>query len=464
MPSASPAGLVLYNSLTRRKERFVPQDSGRVTMYACGPTVYNPPHIGNARAAVVYDLLYRVLKRHYANVIYARNITDVDDKINLAAQQEGVPISVISQRYIDIYHRDVAALGVLPPVLEPRATEHIETIINMIDRLIVKNHAYVAQDHVLFSVPSFKDYGKLSRRTRDELIAGARVDVVSFKRDPADFVLWKPSESDLPGWNSPWGRGRPGWHIECSAMIARHLGTTIDIHGGGNDLKFPHHENEIAQSTCAHDGNTFCRYWVHNGFVEIDSEKMSKSIGNVTLVHELLQRHHGETLRLTLLRTRYREPINWTEDQLIQAKGQLDRIYGALQRLEDVVIDETNTVDREFLDAMDDDLNTPLALSILMRRVNAANASANRAEKAKLKALIVAATKELGIAQNVSADWFSYAPAQGLDVRRIEALVEQRQQARANKDWSTADKIRDELATMGVRIEDASDRTTWRVE
>jgi len=262
--------LYLHNSLSRRKERFVPGDPERVTLYACGPTVYNPPHIGNARAAVVYDVLYRVLKRHYSNVVYARNITDVDDKINLAAREEGVPISTISARYTAVYHRDVAALGVLPPVIEPRATEHIPAMLAMIARLLEGGHAYEAEGHVLFHVPSYPDYGRLAGRSRDEMIAGARVEVAPFKRDPADFVLWKPSREDQPGWDSPWGFGRPGWHLECSAMSEQHLGETIDIHGGGNDLKFPHHENEIAQSTCAHAGRLFCRYWVHNGFVELE--------------------------------------------------------------------------------------------------------------------------------------------------------------------------------------------------
>ena len=296
--------LEIYTSLTRRKEAFVPADPARVTMYACGPTVYNPPHIGNARAAVVYDLLYRVLKRHYANVVYARNITDVDDKINAAAASEGVEISVITDRYTAVYHADVEALGVLPPPIEPRATAHIGDIIAMIDTLIANGHAYAAEGHVLFNVPSYSAYGALSGRSQDEMIAGARVEVAPYKRDPADFVLWKPSPPELPGWDSPWGRGRPGWHMECSAMIEHHLGQTIDIHGGGNDLKFPHHENEIAQSACAHGGAALARYWVHNGFVQIDSTKMSKSIGNVLLVRELLKSHNGETLRMALIRAK----------------------------------------------------------------------------------------------------------------------------------------------------------------
>ena len=289
-------------------------------MYACGPTVYNPPHIGNARAAVVYDLLYRVLMRHYDNVVYARNITDVDDKINAQAAEEGVPISDIADRYTVVYHADIEALGVLPPTIEPRATAHIDTIVAMIERLIEEDHAYPVEGHVLFHVPSFKAYGALSGRVREDMIAGARVEVAPYKRDPADFILWKPSPSELPGWDSPWGRGRPGWHIECSAMIERHLGRTIDIHGGGNDLKFPHHENEIAQSVCAHADEDLSRYWVHNGFVEIDSEKMSKSIGNVMLVRELLDVFPGEAIRMALIQGKYREPLAWNEGLIRQSK------------------------------------------------------------------------------------------------------------------------------------------------
>jgi len=365
--------LHLHNSMTRRKELFVPGDPARVTMYACGPTVYNPPHIGNARAAVVYDMLYRVLCRHYPHVVYARNITDIDDKINLAAREEGVPISVISARFTEIYHRDMAALGALDPVIEPRATEHIPRMIDMMEKLIAGDYAYVAEGHVLFHVPSFDAYGRLAGRSRDEMIAGARVDVAPFKRDSSDFVMWKPSPGDLPGWDSPWGRGRPGWHIECSAMIEQHLGQTIDIHGGGNDLKFPHHENEIAQGTCAHDGALYCRYWVHNGFVEIEHEKMSKSLGNVLLVQNLLQRFPGEAIRLALLKGRYREPISWSEGLIGDAKSQLDRLYGVLRRMREIAPVGACVPNTGFAAAMDDDLNSPQALAVLMELVTRAN-------------------------------------------------------------------------------------------
>ena len=462
---AIPVALELYNSLTRAKETFVPADPRRITLYACGPTVYNPPHIGNARAAVVYDLLYRVLQRHYPRVVYARNITDVDDKINAAAHNEGVPIEVITARYTAMYHADVAALGVLPPVIEPRATAHIAGMIAMIERLIATDHAYVAAGHALFHVPSFAPYGALSGRARDEMIAGARVEVAPYKRDPADFVLWKPSSPELPGWDSPWGRGRPGWHLECSAMIEQHLGLTIDIHGGGNDLKFPHHENELAQSCCAHGGAPLSRYWVHNGFVEIDSEKMSKSIGNVLLVRELLKLHPGEALRLALIRSKYREPLNWSDELVAQARAQLDRMYGTLERLADIDLgaDELSP-STAFIAAMDDDLNTPKALSALMEVVTAANRATAVAERRRCKIELLSGGRELGILQQAPADWFASAPGAVLDTAAIDALVAARVASRAARDWARADALRAELDALGVQIMDNPGGTTWRRE
>ena len=457
--------LQLYNSLTRRKEEFRPADSARVTMYACGPTVYNPPHFGNARAAVVYDLLFRVLRTHYDNVVYARNITDVDDKINAAALQSGVPISEITDRYTQVYHDDVTALGVLPPTIEPRATDHIERMIAMIERLIERQNAYAAEGHVLFHVPAFAAYGELSGRARDEMIAGARVEVAPYKRDPADFVLWKPSSAELPGWDSPWGRGRPGWHMECSAMIEQHLGTSIDIHGGGNDLKFPHHENELAQSRCVHDDAPLARYWVHNGFVELDSEKMSKSIGNVLLVRELLETFPGEAIRLALIRTKYREPLNWSEALVVQAKNQLDRIYGALERLSDVVLDAKDIcVTPAFRAAMDDDLNTPLAISIMMELVSAANRATDAQERKQLKSALLGGGLELGIGQQEAALWFMRGRSAEIDTQAVAALVAQREQAREVRDWGAADQIRDRLAAMGIQIQDGPNGTEWRAE
>jgi cysteinyl-tRNA synthetase len=456
--------LEIYNSLTRRKEQFVPADPARVTMYACGPTVYNPPHIGNARAAVVYDLLYRVLKRHYPNVVYARNITDVDDKINAAAAGEGVEIGVITDRYTAVYHADVEALGTLPPPIEPRATAHIGDIIAMIEALIAAGHAYAAEGHVLFNVPSYAAYGALSGRSQDEMIAGARVEVAPYKRDPADFVLWKPSSPELPGWDSPWGRGRPGWHMECSAMIEHHLGRTIDIHGGGNDLKFPHHENEIAQSTCAHGGAPLARYWVHNGFVQIDSTKMSKSIGNVLLVRELLKQHNGETLRMALIRAKYREPLNWNDELVEQAKSQLDRMYGTLERLADIQLTEDELrSSAAFNAAMDDDLNTPKAVAVLMEAVTLANRSEDAAERRRCKAELLAGGRELGILQHDPVAWAKgQASVDGADDAAIDALVAERVAARAAKDWKRADEVRDQLQALGIQIMDGANGTQWR--
>ena len=454
--------LYLYNSLTRKKKRFDPLDPERVTMYACGPTVYNPPHIGNARAAVVYDILYRVLRRHYANVVYARNITDVDDKINAAALEQGVPIETITAQYIEVYHRDMRGLGVLPPVIEPRATHHIAEIIAMIERLMDSGNAYTAKGHALFHVPSFERYGELSGRAREDMIAGARVEIAPFKRDPADFVLWKPSDETAPGWDSPWGRGRPGWHIECSAMAERHLGETFDIHGGGNDLKFPHHENEIAQSVCSHGGAPFAKYWVHNGFVEIDSEKMSKSLGNVLFVETLLKRFPGEAIRMALIKTRYREPINWSDMLIEQAKAQLDRMYGALQRLETVELSADAKSSVEFAHAMDDDLNTSLAISNLMESVTRANTVDSLPGQVQAKSELLAGGVELGILQQSPSDWFAVDPGGAIDTEQVEDLIAQREAARAEKNWTRADEIRDELSALGIQIQDGPNGTEWR--
>ncbi len=431
-------------------------------MYACGPTVYNPPHIGNARAAVVYDILYRVLRRHYANVVYARNITDVDDKINAAALEQGVPIETITAQYIEVYHRDMRGLGVLAPVIEPRATHHIGEIIAMIERLLDAGYAYTAEGHALFHVSAFERYGELSGRAREDMIAGARVEIAPFKRDPADFVLWKPSDETAPGWDSPWGRGRPGWHIECSAMAERHLGETIDIHGGGNDLKFPHHENEIAQSVCSHDGAPFAKYWVHNGFVEIDSEKMSKSLGNVLLVENLLKRFPGEAIRMALIKTRYREPINWSDMLVEQAKAQLDRMYGALQRLETVEVSAEAKSSVEFTRAMDDDLNTSLAISNLMESVTRANTVDSLPEQVQDKSELLAGGAELGILQQSPSDWFAVDPGGAIDTEQVEDLIAQREAARAQKNWTRADEIRDELSALGIQIQDGPNGTEWR--
>ncbi len=454
----------LHNTLNGRKEEFVPLDPQRVTMYVCGPTVYSYAHIGNARPAVVFDVLSRVLRRKYAQVTYVRNITDIDDKINAAAAKEGVDISVITDRYAAIYHDDMAALGVLPPDHAPRVTEHLPQIVSMIERLIAAGHAYAAEGHVLFHTLSFKDYGKLSGRDEQSLMAGARIEVAPYKKHAGDFVLWKPSSDDQPGWDSPWGRGRPGWHIECSAMAEALLGDTIDIHGGGHDLIFPHHENEIAQSTCAHGGKAFARYWLHNGFLNVNSEKMSKSIGNVLLVHELLNQMPGEVIRLVLLTAHYRQPVDWTEDVVADARKKLDRLYGALRELADVMPAAGVQAPDAFIAALEDDLNTPMAFAELFELVRAANKAQDIDEKATLKAQILDAGALLGLLQRDAAEWFAQAPtaAGAPSAEEIEALLVQRLDARKNKQWAESDRIRDDLKARGVLVEDGKDGQRWR--
>jgi len=456
--------LKIYNTLTRKKEEFIPADPERVTMYVCGPTVYSHPHIGNARPAVVFDVFYRLLKHVFNNVIYTRNITDVDDKINTAALKENVSIDKISERFSDIYHQDMSELGVLAPSIEPRVTQHMSQIIDMIQGLIDTGNAYAAEGHVLFHVPSYADYGKLSGRDMKEMIAGARVEVAPFKKDPADFVLWKPSSEDQPAWDSPWGAGRPGWHIECSAMIAEHLGETIDIHGGGQDLVFPHHENERAQSTCVHGGKLFSRYWMHNGFVNVEHEKMSKSIGNVLLVNELLKQAPGEAIRVTLLSTHYRSPLDWTDDALLQSRNNLDRLYGALQELENISVEASQAdIPEEFMQAMYDDLNTPAAFAELHKLAKQANTANDLEEKKLLKKQILAAGNLLGILQQEPSLWFKGHGQ--IDESEIESLIQTRVEAKKNKNFSLADEIRAKLTEMGVEIQDKPDgSSSWRIK
>ena len=452
----------LFNTLTKSKETFTPLDPQRVTMYVCGPTVYSYAHIGNARPAVVFDVLVRLLRKEFANVVYARNLTDVDDKINTAAQQEGVEISVITERYTEIYHQDMATLNVQMPDIEPKATEHIDQIIKMIEKLIATGFAYEADNHVLFNVPAYKEYGGLSGRNREDMIAGARVEVEDYKKDPADFVLWKPSTPDQPAWSSPWGKGRPGWHIECSAMIEKHLGTTIDIHGGGQDLIFPHHENEIAQGTCAHDGKQYCRYWVHNGFVNVDHEKMSKSIGNVLLVHDLLKHAPGEAVRYALLSTHYRSPLDWTDGLLASSKKSMDRLYRALDELNEVQAIKPDTeLTEKFYAALKEDLNTPLAFSELHAIAKSANTATSLESKGQLKAALLECATQLGLLQVSPQDWFG-ANDDDAESSEIDELVAQRNQARINKDYALADQIRDQLLARGIEILDRAEGTTWR--
>jgi cysteinyl-tRNA synthetase len=453
--------LTLHNTRTRQKEAFVPLREGEVTMYVCGPTVYSFPHIGNARPAVVFDVLARLLRTRY-RLTYARNITDIDDKINKAAAEQGIPIGDITQRFETVYREDMAALGVQPPDLEPHATDHVPGIIDMIARLIQGGHAYVAEGHVLFRVRSYADYGALSGRDRRDLLAGARVEVAPYKEDAGDFVLWKPSTPDLPGWESPWGRGRPGWHIECSAMIVQHLGPTIDIHGGGNDLIFPHHENEVAQSTCAHDGQLFVRYWLHNGFVNVDHTKMSKSLGNVLLVRNLLKEAPGEAIRLALLSAHYRQPLDWTGDVLPEARRKLDRLYGALRDVP-VAEGEPGQADPEFIAALDDDLNTPKALAVLFDLARSINRSESPAERQELAARLRADGSLLGLLAEDPEAWLRGAEGHGsLTAEAVEALLAQRLAARKGKDFATADRIRDELVANRIVILDGPEGTRWR--
>ena len=454
-----PMSLRLYNSLTRRVEPFAPLDPACPTMYVCGPTVYNYVHIGNARGPVVFGVLAALLRRHYGQLKYARNITDVDDKINAAAAEQGVPIAAITGRFAAAYRQDMAALGVAAPDIEPEATAHIAQIVAMIERLVASGHAYAAQGHVLFAVASFADYGKLSRRDTDEMLAGARVEVAPYKRDPGDFVLWKPSTGDLPGWDSPWGRGRPGWHIECSAMAAAHLGPTIDIHAGGIDLQFPHHENEIAQSQCAHGGAIFARYWLHNGMLNFGGAKMSKSLGNIEKVHDLLQQHPPEALRYALLSAHYRQPLDWSEALVEQSKNTLDRLYGTLRDLGDV--DATPATPPVVEDALDDDLNTPQALAEVARIAAEARRASTDADRQRLKSELLGAGRVLGLLQQDPAAWFG-RDASSDDDARIQALIDERTAAKKSRDFARSDAIRDQLAAEGILLEDTPQGVRWK--
>lgn len=453
--------LKLFNTLDGGKTPFKPLDPAHVRLYACGPTVYSYAHIGNARMAVVFDLLARVLKTLYPKVTYVSNITDVDDKIMAAAAETGEAIDIITRKYERIYNEDMAVLGAQKPDVQPRATEHIQEMVNLIASLIQREHAYAAEGHVLFHVPSYPAYGKLSGRSRDEQVAGARVEVAPFKRDPADFVLWKPSTPEQPGWDSPWGRGRPGWHIECSAMAEKHLGLPFDIHGGGADLKFPHHENEIAQSCCAHghetDPRAFANFWVHNGFVTVEGEKMSKSIGNIRLVHNLIEHYDGEVLRLALLSAHYRQPLDWSAETINQAQSTLDRIYGVLHNLESIK-SRKEDVPAAVMAALCDDLNTPQALAAL----NALAKDAAEKKTPEAKAALLAAGKLFGILQKDPAAWLGYGVSGGLNEKKIESLLTERAAAKKAKNFARADEIRDELAAMGVAIEDTPQGPKWK--
>ncbi len=443
--------LYLHNSLTRRKERFEPADPANIRMYVCGPTVYDLAHVGNARPVVVYDVVARLLRHLYPHLTYVRNITDVEDKINARAQETGESIEAITARTTADFHADMAALGALPPDEEPRATAHIAEMIMIIQRLIDSRHAYEAEGHVLFAVGTDPGYGKLSGRSQEELLAGARIEVAPYTRDAGDFVLWKPSTDDLPGWSSPWGRGRPGWHIECSAMSWRYLGETFDIHGGGSDLIFPHHENEMAQSLCAFPGSRFARYWMHNGMLQLNGEKMSKSLGNFFTVRDILAKAPAEAIRLLILRTHYRAELDFSDQGLAESQRELDRFYRALAQAPDASPGDPPTA---VVEALCDDINTPLAISAMHALADAAIAG-KQAAVADLRA----AGKLLGLLQQEPDAWFRGGTE---DATGIEAAIAERLAARKGRDFARADAIRADLLAKGIILEDGPKGTTWR--
>ena len=453
--------LLLTNSAGGEKSVFTPVDPEHIRMYVCGPTVYNLVHIGNARPVVVFDTLFRVLQALYPKVTYARNITDIDDKIIMAARERGSDISILTQEFTDKFRQDMAALNNLEPSIEPQATEHVEAMLDLATRLIERGHAYVAEGHVLFDVTSMDDYGALSGRQLDDMLAGARVDVASYKRHSGDFVLWKPSNDDDPGWDSDYGRGRPGWHLECSAMIHQHLGDNIDIHGGGRDLIFPHHENERAQSCCGYDGS-FVGTWMHNAYVDMDGEKMSKSLGNVRTVRELLEQYPGETLRFALLSAHYRSPLNFSKSLLDTAQSTLDSFYLALRNAGDVEVG--GPIEPHLspvFSALMDDLNTPAAIAELHQLAKALN-KATDSEKGPAKAALLAGGAVLGVLLQDPVTWLSAPGSDGLTAEVIDQMLVDRAEAKANRDFSRADAIRDELNAAGIIIEDGASGATWR--
>ncbi|MDA8541428.1 cysteine--tRNA ligase [Gammaproteobacteria bacterium] len=456
----------IFNSYTGKKEDFIPLDPNHIKIYACGPTVYNYAHIGNARMAVVFDTLVRVLRHTYPKVTYVSNITDIDDKIIDAAKELDVPIEHITQKYTDIYNKDMLKLLVKSPDIQPKATEYIPEMIELIEDLISKGHAYEKDGHVLFHVPSYENYGKLSKRNRDEQIAGSRVEVAPFKRDPADFVLWKPSNDIQPGWNSPWGFGRPGWHTECSAMSEKTLGLPFDIHGGGRDLTFPHHENEIAQSCCSsaniNDPKSYVNYWMHNGFVTVHGEKMSKSLGNISLVKDLTKDNHGEVIRLSLLSSHYRQALDWNNNVVHQAKKLLDKLYKILSDIEDIQASKINDSSLEFISPLLDDLNTPGLLANLNKMIKDFRSISDEGLP-EFKSKMLLATNLMGICQENYLDWFSHND-KNLDTHKVAKLISERLDAKKDKDFEKADKIRQKLVDMGVEIKDTESGTDWNLK
>lgn len=460
MSDTNRAELVLYNTLNRGKNPFQPIDPSRITMYVCGPTVYNRVHIGNARPVVVFDTLYRVLQSLYPTVVYARNITDIDDKIMATAAQLGEDISTFSERYAQAYFEDMAALNNLEPTITPYATQHIPEMISMTSLLIAKGHAYESDGHVLFAVQSMENYGQLSGRSLDDMLAGARVEVAEYKRYAGDFVLWKPSSDEEPGWDSPWGRGRPGWHLECSVMAEKHLGKTIDIHAGGQDLIFPHHENEIAQSCCAHDGKPMANVWMHNGFINIDGEKMSKSLGNFRMVNDLLEHYPGEVLRFVILSAHYRSEQSFSAELLDSAWRSLDSLYGYLRSSKRAlpIVNKSGVGYKALLD----DLNTPMAVSELHRLAKQMHTAVG-ADQVSLSSELLGLAELMGLLQKDPEEWFTLARGAGdISKQDIEMLIAERQQAKNDKDYSGADQIRQSLLDQGVVLEDSRAGTQWR--
>ncbi len=449
--------LQLYNTLTRQKQVFGPIDAANVRMYVCGPTVYDFAHIGNARPLIVFDVLYRLLRHLYGedHVTYVRNITDVDDKINARAAERNISIRELTEETNATFQADAKALGCLEPNIQPRATEHIHAMIALIERLILTRHAYVAEGHVLFDVPSMPDYGRLSRRPLDEMVAGARVEVAPYKKSPMDFVLWKPSAANEPGWESPWGYGRPGWHLECSAMSWQYLGEVFDIHGGGIDLVFPHHENEIAQTCSAFGHSVMANYWVHNGFLQVEGQKMSKSLGNFITIRDALKDWPGEVLRFNMLKAHYRQPIDWTLASLNESQRELDKFYPVAKQF----AVSSATLAPEFLLALEDDLNTPEAITVLRRLYREAQSG----DVALAGTRFASSGHFIGLFQSDLADW---NPAPILfDKSHVESLIEARLEARRTKDWAESDRLRDELIGMGIALKDNKDGTTsWEVK
>lgn len=456
--------LFLHNTLKKKKEEFIPIDKNNVCMYVCGPTVYDRAHIGNARAACVFDSLARLLRHVYGDthVTYASNITDVDDKIIKKSIDSGEDINVITERAFKWYVEDMSLLNVQEPNIRPKATEHIGEMIDLIEVLVKKGHAYESDGHVLFDVSTMKNYGYLSGRKMDDMVAGARVEVASYKKNPADFILWKPSVENQPGWKSPWGFGRPGWHLECSAMSAKYLGNSFDIHGGGSDLVFPHHENECAQSMCAHPDDSYAKYWVHSGMLQVDGTKMSKSLGNFFSVPEILDQYHGEVLRFAYMTTHYKQPYNYTFASMNVARSILDKFYTALKRVEGVKVEE-GVYNEEFVNSMLDDLNTPQAISALHKIVGDLNKAKSDEDKKRLKSELVNCGQMLGILYDSANAWFKGKSGDnGLSDVEIDQLIIDRSEARKNKDWAKSDEVRDKLAEAGIILEDGANGTSWK--